>query len=80
VERCGAEAQGRGVGEEESGGAGVVGGRVRGADAEVLLEAGDLVGLELGEGVGGAGETGEEEDDGEQEAAVGRWRRGAIVC
>ena len=88
VERGGAEAPGRGVGEEEGGGAGVVGGRVRRADAEVLLEAGDLVGLELGEGVGGAGETGEEGDDGEQEAAVAERRHrvlsfvecGLLVC
>jgi hypothetical protein len=52
-----------GVGEEEGGGAGVVGGRVRSADAEVLLEAGDLLVLELVEGVGEAGETAEEENN-----------------
>lgn len=41
MERGGAEAEGRGVGEEESGRTGVVRGRVCGADAEVVLEAAD---------------------------------------
>lgn len=65
MERGGAEAEGRGVGEEESGRTGVVRGRVCGADAEVVLEAADLGGLELGERVSWARDGGE--DYGEEE-------------
>lgn len=78
VERGGVEAERSGVGEEEGGGAGVVRGRVRRSDAEVFLEAGDLVGLESREGVGETGEAGEEHDEGEQEAARRR-RRHRVV-
>lgn len=74
VERGGAEAERGGVGEEEGGGAGVVRGRVGGADAEVVLEATDLGGLELGEGaccwVRDDGREEEEDDGGEEAAAV----------
>lgn len=60
VECSGAEADGRGVVEEGGGGDGVVWGGVGGADAQVVLEATDLGGLELGEGVGEAGDGGDE--------------------
>jgi len=52
---------------------------VRRSDAEVVLEAGDLVGLESREGVGETGEAGEEDDEGEQETAERRRHRVGVV-
>jgi len=52
---------------------------VRRSDAEVFLEAGDLVGLESREGVGETGGAGEEDDEGEQETAERRRHRVVVV-
>lgn len=48
---------------------------MRSSDAEVFLEAGDLVRLESREGVGETGEAGEDDDEGEKETAERRRHR-----